>query len=114
MREGVEQDSSPCTWTGRASHLPAGEDGKEQETIAAGRPADALSRIRDFTAGRVVLAHEGSLVESAILERYGIAPAGFVLDTQELAGLSCLYLRDHSLATLASSLLGTARSWKPG
>jgi len=70
----------------------------------------ALSGLRDFLARRHVIAHEGTAMETTVLERYGAIPDCPVLDSQELAWLVSPYLRDHSLAGLAASLLGEGLS----
>ena len=85
---------------------------REEEYTGALPPAAALARIRGFIGRRVALAHEGNGLEASVLARFGALPAGPVLDTQELAWLAAPYLRDHSLASLAASLLGEPLSWR--
>ncbi|MDY6795540.1 MAG: helicase C-terminal domain-containing protein [Actinomycetota bacterium] len=79
---------------------------EEEEHRNGLEPRTALSRVNDFLGQRHVLAYEGMAMEAAVLERYGALPAGPVLDVQELAWLTLPYLRDHSLPSLCSSLLG--------
>lgn len=83
------------------------KSGRSEDDYRGGEEAcDALSRLSDFLGGSLALAHEGSEMEMAVLERFGAPPRGSVLDTRELAWLVAPYLRDHSLATLAASMLG--------
>jgi ATP-dependent DNA helicase DinG len=84
----------------------------EEEFRGALPPGIALSRIRDFLGGRATLAHDGTSMEAALLERFQVRPAGPILDTRELAWLVAPYMRDHSLPSLATSLLGEPLSWK--
>ncbi len=99
---GVTVPASVCERSGRSeAEYRGGEDAHH-----------ALSRLRDFTGRRHVLAHEGKAAEAAVLERFGAVPAGPVLDTQELAWLVAPYLRDHSLPTLSASMLGEGPSWR--
>ncbi|MEW6555389.1 MAG: helicase C-terminal domain-containing protein [Actinomycetota bacterium] len=93
---GVTVPASVCERSGRsAADYHDGEG-----------PHEALSRLRDFLGRSRVLAHEGKAMKAAVLERFGALPAGPVLDTLELAWIVSPYLRDHSLAALASALLG--------
>ncbi|MDD3718328.1 MAG: helicase C-terminal domain-containing protein [Actinomycetota bacterium] len=78
----------------------------EDDYRGGGEAHDALSRLCAFLGRSPVLAHEGKGMETAVLERFGAFPSGPILDTQELAWIVSPYLRDHSLAALASSLLG--------
>jgi Rad3-related DNA helicase/DNA polymerase III epsilon subunit-like protein len=84
----------------------------ESEYRGGMQPHAAMSGIREFLANRHVIAHEGTVMEAAILGRYGASPAGLMLDTQELAWLVSPYLRDHSLPALAASLLGEELFWR--
>ncbi len=92
---GVTVPASVCERSGRS----------EKDYRAGEEPHHALSRLRDFLGRRYVLAHEGKGMEAAVLERFAALPAGSILDTQELAWIVSPYLRDHSLASLASALL---------
>jgi len=115
VRAGAEVDAI-CALIDPGVPVPASlreRSGRGEEEYRAGvAPQAALSRIRDFLGRRHVLAHEGTGVEAAVLERFGALPAGPVLDTQEIAWLVSPYLRDHSLAALATSLLGEGLDWK--
>jgi len=115
VRDGVEIDSlAACVDPGvpvPASLLERSGRG-DGEYRGGLTPDDALARIRDFIKGRPVLSHEGSVMEAALLERFHIGLAGPLLDTRELAWLVAPYLRDHSLPSLAVSLLGEPPSWK--
>jgi ATP-dependent DNA helicase DinG len=92
---GVPVPASVCERSGRREvDYRDGED-----------PHHALSRLHDFLGRRHVLAHEGKGMEATVLERFGALPAGAILDTQEMAWIVSPYLRDHSLAALASALL---------
>ncbi len=80
--------------------------GWDEDDYRAGEEArEALPRLADFLARSPVLAHEGTDMEAVVMRRFGAPPHGSVLDTRELACLVSPYLRDHSLATLAASLL---------
>lgn len=89
------------------------KSGRDEFEYASGlSPHAALSQVRDFLGHRHVLAHEGSALEAALLERFSATPAGPILDTQHPAWLAAPYLRDHSLTALATSLLGEGLSWR--
>jgi len=83
---------------------------REEEYLGGMEPHTALSGLREFLGHRHIIAHEGMVMEAAVLERYETLPPGPVLDSQELAWLVSPYLRDHSLAALAASFLGEALS----
>lgn len=89
------------------------KSGRREEDFRGGMEVrTALSRLGDFLGRRHVLAHEGRGMEAVLLERFGAAPAGPLLDTQELAWLVSPYLRDHSFRALTASLLGEEPSWR--
>ncbi len=75
-------------------------------------PPEALERLRAFMGDRPVLAHGAEEMEGPLLERFGRPPGGDLLDTLEPAWLAVPYLRDHSLPSLAASLLAETPSWK--
>ncbi len=89
------------------------KSGRSEGEYRGGEEAyTAMSAILEFLGGRHVLAHEGTVMEATVLERYGFLPDGPILDTRELAWLVSPYLRDHSLHSLAASMLGESLSWK--
>jgi len=75
-------------------------------------PEEALSLIRRFLGEGTVLAHEGTMMEGPLFERFNIRAPRLFLDTRELAWLVAPYLRDHSLPSLAGSLLGEDLTWR--
>lgn len=115
VRGGAEADSVTLLMDpGRP--LPASllqRSGREESDYRGScRPEEGLARLRDFCGRRTVLAHEGPALEAEIMARHGINLGGPLLDTRELAWLVLPYLRDHSLAALASSLLSEAPAWR--
>jgi ATP-dependent DNA helicase DinG len=52
------------------------------------------------------------MMEGPLLERFDVQAPRLFLDTRELTWLAVPYLRDHSLASLASSLLGEDLTWR--
>ncbi len=115
VRGGVESDAVR-SFIDAGVPVPASVREKsgwsEDDFRGGGDPGDVLSRLRDFLGRRHVLAHEGKVMEAAVLERFGVLPSGPVLDTRELAWMVSPYLRDHSLAALSFSLLGEEPSWR--
>jgi len=75
-------------------------------------PGEALSRIRRFVGEGAVLAHQEMPMEALLFERFNIQAPRLFLDTQELAWLAVPYLRDHSLPSLVSSILGKEVTWR--
>jgi ATP-dependent DNA helicase DinG len=115
IRNGSESDSiSVLVDTGFP--VPASlreRSGRAEEDYHRGlSPPEALSRVRDFCGRSHVLAHEGTSLEAAVLERFGGLPAGPILDTRQVAWLAAPYMRDHSIAGLAASLLGEKLTWR--
>ncbi len=112
---GVEVDSVSF-FMDPGSALPPSlleRSGREEGDYRGGcPPAEGLSRLCGFCGTRAMIAHEGSVMESEIMARYGIRSGGLFLDSRELAWLVLPYLRDHSLPSLASSLLHEYPSWK--
>lgn len=75
-------------------------------------PGEALERLRAFLGKGTVIAHGSREMEEPLLGRFGCLPAGEILDALEPAWLAAPYLRDHSLRSLAVSLLGESVAWK--
>jgi ATP-dependent DNA helicase DinG len=114
VHDGAEVDSL-ATLIDPGVPVPASlleRNGRAQSDYREGLPAtEALSRIRDFMEGGTALAHEAATMEAVLLERFQARHPGPLLDSQELAWLSAPYLRDHSLPSLASSMLGETPNW---
>ncbi|NPV60866.1 MAG: hypothetical protein HPY75_14545 [Actinobacteria bacterium] len=84
----------------------------DEEYEGGASPGEALERLRDFLGERTVVAHAFRDMEGPLLARFDAVPAGKCLDVLDVAWLAVPYLRDHSLASLASSLIGEAPSWR--
>ncbi len=98
------------------SPVPAGlleRNGRSADDYLHGVPLpEALERLRAFLGDSPVVAHGAREMEEPLLARLGYLPAGEILDALEPSWLAVPYLRDHSLKSLAASLLGESLSWR--
>lgn len=87
--------------------------GREAEEYRRGLSREEAARkIRNFLGEHPLVLVEGEGPEAALLGEGRRPLAGRPAEVRQLAWLCFPYLRDHSLASLASTLLGAKPSWK--
>nr|WP_303646095.1 helicase C-terminal domain-containing protein [Candidatus Solincola tengchongensis] len=103
----VDPGCRPPEWLCRRS-------GREEGEYRRGHaPREAAAALLRFAGERPILIYAADGAELALLSEGGGPPTPEkVLELRQLAWLALPYLRDHSLKTLASSLLGEDLTWK--
>lgn len=86
---------------------------KEEDSGPTYSRREAAGEILRFAGGRPLLVyHRGGPELTLLGEARKPVPPDMVLELRQLAWLALPYLRDHSMGTLASSLLGEELPWR--
>ena len=103
----VDPGCPPPAWLLRRSGR------KEEDFEPTHSQSEAAGELLRFAGGRPLLVYDRGGPELTLLgEAQKPVPTDRVLELRQLAWLALPYLRDHSMGTLASSLLGEELPWR--